>query len=226
MEIEDVRKECSMTDLGAPSSLPKYADKECLALTDLEEGELLTNTERDGPPKGMEASSIRWRNGNVVYKADNKLFWCWSCFGLCWTIFNIIALGTEGSGVSEIHSGNKMCWTLSLATAMGPVSSLSIFWIYREDGRDNPSCWESFLNTMIVFALLFIIFWISVNSFLLHLVLNIPMEHKEAFEEFSLFWYAAQIQAFSFLGEVLLVPLGMLCSPCLFIFYYLYVLKG
>ena len=49
MDIEDLCKECLMTNVGAPSSLPKYADKECWALTDLlnDNGELLTITDRD-----------------------------------------------------------------------------------------------------------------------------------------------------------------------------------
>jgi len=140
-------------------------------------------------------------------------------FGL--GIFYIIALAMSPE-VSEISCGKVMWYTMCIQTAALMLSIPMI--LYRKeqleelkdlnlqvpsDLRNPASKTESCISCIISIGM------IVNNALLLDQVLNISSECRAQIEGHSVFWHAAQIQAYFFLTAMSLIAFCCCCGCCM-----------
>jgi len=140
---------------------------------------------------------------------------------LGFAIFYIVALATSPE-VSEIGCGKVMWYTLCIQTAFLCLSIPMTFFkrkqleqlkdINLQDPKDlaNPAS----KSETCISCLLSIGMMVN-NALLLDQVLNISSECQAQIESHSLFWHAAQIQAYSFLAWLCLFGFCCCCGCCL-----------
>jgi len=142
---------------------------------------------------------------------------------LGFAIFYIVALAMSPD-VSEIGCGKVMWYTLCIHTGCLCLSIPMIFFKRKQleqlrdiqqnlqDPKDlaNPAS----KSETCISCLLSIGMMVN-NALLLDQVLNISSECQAQIESHSLFWHAAQIQAYSFLAWLCLFGFCCCCGCCL-----------
>jgi len=138
-------------------------------------------------------------------------------------IFYVVALAMSPE-VSEIGCGKVMWYTMCIQTGV-LLLSIPIFISKREQLEQikeiqqhlqDPSELKNPASaTETCISCLLTIGGLVNNSLLLDQVLNISSECQAQIEGHSLFWHAAQIQAYCFLAGMCLIGLMCCCCCCL-----------
>jgi len=138
-------------------------------------------------------------------------------------IFYIVALAMD-SEVSEISCGKVMWYTMCIQTGF-LVVGIPLFFSKRDqleqlkdiqaNLQDTSQLKNPASTTDTCISCLLTIGSLVNNSLLLDQVLNISSECQALMEAHSLFWNAAQIQAYLFLTAVCFVGLSCCCCCCI-----------
>jgi len=133
-------------------------------------------------------------------------------------IFYIVALAMNPE-VSEIGCGKVMWYTSCIGAAflilVIPASFAKREQLKELQNLQDPTEIKNTASTTAQCITCLICIGITVNnSLLLDQVLNITSECRRQIEGYTLFWHAAQIQAYCFLGGVCLVGFVCCCGCC------------
>jgi len=134
---------------------------------------------------------------------------CFFCLSLALMIFYAVAL-SESPEVSELSCGKVMWYTLCVTTGQG-FASILILCVRMMNYLSDPDIDEEPLYDAICCWFVYAVSSFVNSSLLLEQVLNLSTDCRQQVEEYKLFWFAAQFQAYSWLGVLGLIALYFSC---------------